>query len=322
MLKNIKGIAIGASVVAGVSAISGPALAATFTATGDITVFEETISGITEQTYSGDASAYQGDLGTVLTGTSIASDGNLELQNNTDNLTIEDFWSPTAPVATLDADFGDGTSIEFSSLTGEDWFGTFVSGVSNPLRPSYYGANDFANEWFDAALEAHGATIDAVAEETGIAALAQANNVSVNEVIFNQMVGNNVFQRFSDPNIAYVENDNGLVTFGLAGHKSAGNLFANDPLKPLFDLLTASEVVKVSYNGTDPVYAYSFERPFDSGVVNEEDDISHNGTFEFTIDENNEVIAKRATVPEPSAVLGLMAVGGLLTVCKRKSRKA
>jgi len=313
MLQTIKGIAIGASVVAGVSAISAPAIAATFTTTGEITVFEDD-NGTTKEVlnYSGNP-----PLSTILTGTSSASGGNVELQNNTDNLTLEEF--AIAPTASLNADFGDGTSITFSSLTGEDWFGG-----SSPT----FGANDFANEWFNALLNVHGATIDDIVEkEPYVGLFAHMNEDQVKEAIFNLMLAdtNKVFQRFSDPNIAYVEKDNGLVTFGLGGHKSAGNLLdANDPLKPLFDLLTASEVVKVIYNGADPVYAYSFERPFDSGVVNEEDEISHNGTFEFTIeenDENNEVIVNRVTVPEPSAVLGLMAVGGLLTVCKRKSRK-
>lgn len=315
MLKIIKGIAIGASVVAGVSAISAPAFAMTFfSATGDITVFQDS-NGITQQIYTGDAADYPGTvaLETILSGTSTASGGNVELQNNTDNLTLQQF--AIAPTASLNAAFDDGSSINFMSLTGSDWF-------DSSLPVPTFGANDFANEWFNALLDVHGATIDNLAQKTGLATLAQINGISVNELIFNQMVENNVFQRFSDPNIAYVEKDNGLVTFGLAGHQSAGNFFDdNDPLEPLFSLLTASEVVKVSYNGAAPVYAYSFYEPFDSGVVNK-DRFSHNGTFEFTVDENNEVTPRRATVPEPSAMLGLMAVGGLLTVCKRKSRKA
>lgn len=292
MLKTIKGIAIGASVVAGVSAISAPVLAATFTTTGDITVFQDD-NGTTKEilNYSGNPA-----LSTILTGTSTASGGNVELRDKNDNLSLLAFMS--APVATLEAAFDDGTSITFSSLTGSDWFSGSFPSVSS------YGAGDLANEWFDAALQAHGTTIRAVAGTQGL------NN---DAKIFNALLANNVFQRFSDPNIAYVEKDNGLVTFGLAGHEHAGNLFDDgDPLKPLFSLLTASEVVKVSYNGADPVYMYSFDRPFDSGVVNE-DGFSHNGTFEFTVPE---------TVPEPSAVLGLMAVGGLLTVCKRKFRKS
>lgn len=293
MLKTIKGMAIGASVVAGVSAISAPAIAATFTPAGDITVFQES-NGITQQIYTGDAANYPGTvaLETILSGTSTASGGNVELQNNTDNLTLQQF--AIAPTASLNADFGDGTSITFSSLTGSDWFGG-----SSPT----FGANDFANEWFNALLDVHGATIRAAAGTQGI------NN---DAGIFNAMLAYNVFQRFSDPNIAYVEKNNGLITFGLAGHEHAGNFFNDgNPLKPLFSLLTASEVVKASYNGAAPVYMYSFAQPFDSGVVNGTDGFSHKGTFEFTV-----------SVPEPSAVLGLIAVGSLLTVCKRKSRKA
>ena len=103
------------------------------------------------------------------------------------------------------------------------------------------------------------------------------------------------------------------ITFGLAGHQDAGNIFAGDQiLEPLFEGLFGSEVVKVSHNN-ETNFFYSFLPPTDSGQVNK-DGFSHNGNFEFMF----EVGAK---TPEPGTILGLVAVGGLFAATRRKLGK-
>jgi hypothetical protein len=121
-----------------------------------------------------------------------------------------------------------------------------------------------------------------------------------------------VFQRLSDPNIAYVRGNSGEFTFGLAGHSTVATglkLQSSDPLYNIFNGIYASEVVKYSLdNGSSWNYAYSFAQPIQSGVVGS-DGYSHTGTFEFTVGARE--------VPESSGVFSLGILGGLLTLGRR-----
>jgi hypothetical protein len=79
-----------------------------------------------------------------------------------------------------------------------------------------------------------------------------------------------------------------------------------NPAKPL----QVSEVVKVSYKGGPAEYKYSYQAAR-SGLTAADDGYSHNGEYEVTLQ------GDPVPVPEPSALLGLMTVGGLF-VAKRK----
>ncbi|MGB3404965.1 MAG: NF038130 family PEP-CTERM protein [Microcoleaceae cyanobacterium] len=79
--------------------------------------------------------------------------------------------------------------------------------------------------------------------------------------------------------------------------------------------LQMSEVAKVTIDGVVN-YAYSFSAT-DTGYV-DTDGSSHSGLYSWTLAGEPQSIQ---AVPEPSSMLGLMAVGGLVTLSQRKSRK-
>ncbi|MDY6783124.1 MAG: NF038130 family PEP-CTERM protein, partial [Cyanobacteriota bacterium] len=197
---------------------------------------------------------------------------------------------------TLTADFGNGFDVTFSSLTAVDWFGTGLN--------TNYGANNLANRWFSAALASNGGKLGYLVETEFGGNVAAA---------FNFFLNHKGFQRLSDPNIAYVHKIGSAVNFGLAGHQNAGQVFDNPALQQLFAGIHASEVFAITYKG-DTSYGYSFDEPFTSGVVNAKDGFSHNGTFDFTL-----VTLDNPELPEPSAAIALMAVGGGLVALKKRS---
>jgi hypothetical protein len=137
-------------------------------------------------------------------------------------------------------------------------------------------------------------------------------------------------QRFSDPNISYVnQNDTtGQVSIGLAGHLDATSLLLGtlssteqtllntlrDPSKAGAPM-QASEIVKVVYDGGPAQYLYNFSAT-NSGLVAADDLKSHTGNYELLL-----AGIPPAQVPEPSAMLGLMGLGGFLAA-KRKMKNA
>jgi hypothetical protein len=188
-----------------------------------------------------------------------------------------------------------------SSLTATDWFST-GSGLSTS-----YGVNNFANTWFNQFYDAAGLGASFIPR-------SQA---------FTAFLGINGFQRSSDPNISYVnQNDTtGDIKIGLAGHYNLKDYYG--PLLGSFgnflkDGFQASEVVKVTYNGkTDFRYSFSATQ---SGLSNNSgpgaDGKSHSGNYEITIQG-----IPPAAVPEPSVMLGLLGVAGVFAT-QRKLKKA
>ncbi|MEM8545871.1 MAG: NF038130 family PEP-CTERM protein [Cyanobacteria bacterium P01_H01_bin.119] len=274
-----------AAFVLGAGAIAvAPATAATYTTSGDVTIFNSDGTN----TYL-DPSA---DLGSVLNGNSGAPGGNVELNDGAANANLN------APANTLTANLDSGRVVTFSSLTSDDWF----------------GSGNLAQQWFGEAMGVYGTTIrtrfegylvsQGYSQQQAQFAASDDNNIFA---AFNNQGG---FARLSDPNIAYVNESAAGVTFGLAAHSDAGNV------NPLLAGLYASEVVKVSLNG-ETEYYYSFDVPGVSGQTSRDGTNSHEGNYEFFIaDPQNE-----ESVPEPAAILGLVAVGGVL-VAKRKQQAA
>ena len=181
-----------------------------------------------------------------------------------------------------------GKTLTLSSLTAYDWFG-------NDLNTSY-GADNLATEWFDAFLNAAGQ------ENAGFV---------TRKFAFNSFLEISGFQRTSDANISYVDVVGSDINIGLAGHYDLKEYYStsgfSDIVKLLPDGFQASEVVKYEYDGIID-YAYGFEAT-ESGLISD-DGSSHNGNYEVSV-----------STPEPSSVLGLMAVGGLLLASKKKSEK-
>lgn len=77
--------------------------------------------------------------------------------------------------------------------------------------------------------------------------------------------------------------------------------------------LQISEIVKVELDGVSE-YVYSFNAT-DSGFVAEDDKKSYSGVYSWS------KAGTPAAVPEPSTILGLMAVGGLFGAAKRNANK-
>lgn len=205
----------------------------------------------------------------VLDGNAISPTGNVELGASSEQPNF-DFTKNT----TLQGTIG-GKSITLSSLTASDW--------------SVIGTT-----WFNAALTAY-----------GLGGLP--NNIK--SFAFSQFASNGGFQKFSDPNISYVnQNDNtGEISIGLAGYLDATQLLLSvlpDSFKPFLTgkTLQASELVKYDYDGQSG-YLYSFNAT-NSGLVAVDDGVSHTGNYEVYIQGSR-------PVPVPAAFLGIALAGAM-----------
>jgi hypothetical protein len=243
-------------------------------------------------------------LSTVLQGSAASPGGNVELFANSETSLYTTPGSSvgltnfkTAPITSLTGSLF-GMNLILSSLNGADWFttktGTYDTG---------YGADNLANRWFKDVFAANG--------------FSSVINV-FGSTIYNTGLNAGLFQRFSDPNVSYVNQDTATsdIKIGLAGHFDAKTLllkalpssvvgkFGTTPLQ-------ASEVIKLTYGGVTQ-YKYSFSAT-GSGLTASDDGISHNGNYELTVQ----------PVPEPTTMLGLaLGASGLLAAKRKRSKTA
>jgi hypothetical protein len=237
----------------------------------------------------------------VLDGNASSPTGNVELAASSEQVGF-DFTKNT----TLSGAIG-GRSITLSSLTASDW-----------ATANYNGSGKtFGSYWFNKALT------------NNSLALTTSQEASLFG-IFKNYGG---FQRFTDPNISYVNQDsNGLISIGLAGHYNAtpllvksvdaylvdSNVSATDKLlvsqlRPILLATTiqASEIVKYTYEGkTD--YLYSFHAT-NSGLTAKDDGVSHTGNYEVTLQGSR-------PAPVPPVFVGI-AFAGAIGAAKLKRRK-
>jgi len=335
MKTNIKKLLVGASVVMGVSAIAtNPASAASLTnpmVTGekgeDYLIYEHVPNLDPTATTDFTRLNNDADLNTVLQGSCSVGGafvpsnscnkgepgGNVELFANSERLSLDEFLNYDTTTS-LTGDLGD-KSITLSSLTATDWFGETLD--------TNYGADNLANEWFEAALTSYGITD---------ARLALANqfikdfSISSKASLFDEFLNNGGFQRFSDPNIAYVDMDDmtGSLEVGLAGHYDAVDLIFDDLTDQQKGMLSmvwgdrpvqAAELVKITYDG-ETSYNYSFSAA-ESGLLEQGDMMSHTGIYDPKLTSNVEV----EEAPEPSFVLGSLLAAGGMFAAKRKRKK-
>ncbi len=273
-------LALGAALLTGT--ITAPALANTYSTSGDVTVFDSNGT----QTFL----APGADLGRILSGSAAAPGGNIELNDGSANANL------SAPANTLRAYLNSGREATFSSLTASDWF----------------GSDNLAQRWFSDAMGVYGTTITSrfttYLRSQGYSAPQATLAASNSNNIFNSFSNAGGFARLSDPNIAYIGGSSAGLTFGLAGHSDAGNISS------LLIGLYASEAVKVRLSGNTNYY-YSFAQPTNSGQTSREDGVSHTGNYEFFIADPTD----SQSVPEPTTLLGLLALGGWAATSKRKS---
>ncbi|OAB58196.1 hypothetical protein AY600_06515 [Phormidium willei BDU 130791] len=224
------------------------------------------------------------DLATLLQGDINAPGGNIELSGMLGNANA----ASTSQATTLSG-FLNGQAISVSSLTMTDW-----------LYTPYQGYNSFAQKWFSEAWN-H--------SDTGLQSWFATKGATNYNSAFSAFLFGGGYARFSDPNVNYInQNSNGDVSIGLAGH-----LNHNSGLK-------LSEVVKVDYAG-ETHFLYEFGDALASGLANDQGDgadgVSHTGLYNFTIP------GEPATeIPEPSTMMGLLAIGGLFGLTKRNNSNA
>ncbi len=294
----VKKVFSGAAIALGAAAIASPASAGTLTrasiaGTAPTDFFVYDVSG----TNTVKIDSTLANVQKVLDGSATNPTGNVELRASSEQSGF-DFAKNT----TLSGTIG-GKMLALSSLTADDW------------NTAVGGRVAFARTWFNAALNANG---------------------------FNSLLGTSTYdnlwtkfntgggrERFSDPNIAYVSQDDttGVISIGLAGHYDAtsllfGNLSASelsalsafrDPSQQGLPI-QASEVVKYTYNNTTGfLYNFSATR---SRLVASNDGFSHTGNYEVSI-----AGVPTARVPEPSLMLGLAGLGGFFAV-KRQVKNA
>ena len=216
-------------------------------------------------------------------------------------------------VTTLNVGFDDGSKATFSSLTATDLFGA--------AKNTAYTADTLATQWFNAAFSANFAANSAqlasfgITNETSLFNVLSIFGYSSRADIYNLFLNAGGFQRAVDPNIAYVTKDGNTVSFGLAGHLNLLNKVPGVPTAfQNFLNFQASELVKVAYNSDPSEVFYSFNGT-PSGLTSNDTTNSFNATYPFSFN-----VPPQQSVPEPSAVLGLIAVGGLF-VAKRKLQK-
>jgi hypothetical protein len=236
-------------------------------------------------------------LSVILEGDSSSPTGNVELAASSEQAGF-DFSQFTTLSGTLD-----GKPITLSSLTESDWGG------------------GFAEQWLGDAIAANGfGSIDATSK-------AFLSNIFIN------YKGR---ERFSDPNISYVNSNAGKVQIGLAGHLNATPLltasidsFLADPSVPNEQKLLAtglktqlqtkniqaSELVKVSYNGKTNIL-YSFVAT-PSGLVSQDPTQSHTGNYEIVFNDGG-----NTAIPEPSLLVGsAIALSGFWMAKSKSNQK-
>ncbi len=314
MNNAFKKLLIGASITASMSAIaSAPAFASgitNVTVTGNDYIKYDAKDGKTFK--KDDASLEQ-----ILTGDASNPTGNIELFASSEQSSLSPSSSADTlqrlqalgnflnynQVTSLKGEIG-GKQITISSLTAEDWFGaSTLTSVKKALAQApnntqrslaisqLYNSTNLASTWFNNTLSRYGAT--------------------PNQTLFNTFLLAGGFQRFSDPNISYVNQDNnGLIRIGLAGHYDAAPLLGINSATPL----QASELVKVAYNNGSASVFYSYNATR-SGLTETSDGRSHDGNYEVTL----QGAAPKST-PEPGVIFGLLAIGGVFKV-QRQMKK-
>jgi hypothetical protein len=297
MKQLLKKLAIGASLAVGVTAIAtNPAHAGTLTnvtvgGTAPTNYYVYDVSGNNTVQVPSNLTNVQ----KVLDGNAASPTGNVELAANSE-LSSFNFLSNTSLTGSIG-----GKSLTLSSLTATDWFGTTLN--------TTYGANTLATKWFNDFLV-----------KAGKGSLVGTSTAASAFGLFGQLRG---FQRTSDPNISYVNQDDGTgeIKIGLAGHFDLKAYYSqpSSGFATFAALLPngfqASEVVKYTYNGqTDFLYSFSATPSGLTASVGT-DTLSHSGNYEVIIPG-----VPPAKTPEPSVMLGVLGVVGMFAA-QRKLRK-
>ena len=295
----IKNCFLAASVMASIGAIgSTPAFAASL---ANIQFFGPS-NPRGYRTYTGTSSGSfipnnSGVAQTALTGNVAGS--NVELWYTDEN--------PTGYVG-FTADLGN-SKVKVTNILTADW------------SANVGGGKTLAEQWVDDLLAFYAnspITLTASEKTAGIQKLQQAG-----------------LPRAHDPNIDYFTENNGVFELGLLGHFNLAQsilsgyttginaldtkLLQAAQLSQITNVpIQMSEIAKVEIDGKVK-YAYGFQAT-PSGITTNNVDSTDSYTGLYKIQWNADPATSKS-VPEPSAILGLVAVGGLVAA-KRKLKKA
>ncbi|MEM0981876.1 MAG: NF038130 family PEP-CTERM protein [Cyanobacteria bacterium P01_H01_bin.58] len=271
-------------------------------------------------------------LGTsVLVGMS-AFMGSSALADTLSNITSSDDNFRTYNGTTL-GDISDGDLAEaISALTDDDLYTNVELGIDEGTTTSFFG------EIGGTSVELSGVTmadwVGGLADQWIADFEAAYPTLAGLGSQFTQTLGATFVQRAGDPNVSsFTQEDNGQFTLTSVGHFNLLNApwIASEPMLGAAanlasgllggNPLQVSEITKVILDG-EVNYVYSFFAT-ETGVVAADaganDNSSHSGLFSSTFGEAD---GGSASVPEPTMILGLVAVGGLITASKRKLNKA
>ena len=318
MAGNIKSFLIVTSMAAGMSTIAAVPAQATlqtldqnsvqfkdFT-TGQSTTSFRTYSGGSKGTFSTSSAA---DAIKALTDTDVTS--NVELGGDTNTLNSDNIGF----TGTLG-----GHSVSVMGVTAADW-------------------KVFGSEWLDGFLNAYNgkAGITVAGNSVTVASIPKIGSFTESKTdLLNSLIADGGLPSSGDPNIGSLTIDNtGQIQLGLVGFYDLSVPYL-DPTKaahyatvnPVWDTLLqieagkfsaskvplqASEIAKVIVDG-QTTYAYSFAAT-QSGITASDDHTSYTGIYKWTAPSTS-----ASKVPEPSVLLGLIGVAGIL-VNKRKLLK-
>jgi len=314
MSSLMRKILITASAAVSMSAIGqAPSFAYTITGNNDVLLYDNNTA--TCPANSTCVTTDMSRLDAILAGNSSAPGGNVELFASSETVGLSSFLASNARTSIQGTVAG--KNLTLSSLTASDWFG--------PSLNTAYGANNFANTWFNEFYNNAGLAASEGAIKAALGLSSLTPSAVIRQLAYVNFLGDNVkgFQRTSDPNISYITTSGNDLLIGLAGHLDDKAYYA--PILGSFaafikDGFQVSEVVKAQY-GNDPAqFLYSFSATA-SGLSNNvgigNDGRSHNGNYEVAL----RGVVPPTSVPEPSVVFGLIGLGGLLAA-KRKQQQA
>jgi hypothetical protein len=297
MAGSIKKFLIGASIIASASAI-------TTTPAQALTLTPSSIEFNTEnyQTYTG------------------GSDGVFEPNDLSAAVTALTDNDPTSNVELRYTSENSSANVGFSGQFHSKTLGTHTVSVSSVTRADWA---IFGEQWLDDFL---------------------AGNPEINTILspadkdtFKILLKKFGLSRSGDPNIGGLTLDEakGAINLDLVGHLDLKPLFKANQYKmgnPLLDPffvqeakningpIRASEVAKLTVDGKT-YYAYSFN-PMPSGILASDDQESYTGIYRYdpliTLTPNTPpTTPPTQSVPEPTAIGGLLLLGGLMATRRR-----
>jgi hypothetical protein len=291
MAASLKKLLIGTSVAVGMSAVASiPAKAASFD-------FNNSETNYATYTHNSNNLWIQGNEAAAI---SALSDNNLQtnVELNYTNETNSSSVGFTATAGKHTAKVSSVTTDEFNAFQGE-----WLNGLLNAYQPLKNVWNSSSALVQSAALEAFKSSVGFGDPNIGEFSLDETGAVSMKTLGFLDL----------KPRV------NSILDAAVNGLSPVVKAFVTPQVNSFkialgqIDKLQISEIVKVELDGVSE-YVYSFNAT-DSGFVAKDDGKSYSGVYSWS------KAGTPAAVPEPSTILGLMAVGGLFGAAKRNANK-